>query len=99
MGEGAGESQQAVKLTSAAIRQDITATLERMGGNLDAIGYRVDVPARVHDLYVKKPLPVIGGGVGLVVMIAGIITAIILLRRRGGKNSRERRRKQRGRRG
>ena len=81
MGEGAGESQQAVKLTSAEIRQDITATLERMGGNLDAMGHRMDISARARDLYVKKPVPVIGGGVGLVVLIGGLITAIILLRR------------------
>ncbi len=83
MGEGAGESQQAVKLTSAEIRQDITATLGRMGGTLDALGYRMDIPARARDLYVKKPVPVIGGGAGLVVLIAGIVTVILLLRRRG----------------
>ena len=83
MGEGTGETHQDIQLTSAEIRQDITATLERMGGTLDAIGYRVDIPARARELYVKKPVPVIGGGVGLVVLIAGIITAIVLLRRRG----------------
>jgi hypothetical protein len=82
MGEGAGESQQAVKLTSAEIRQDITSTLERMGGTLDAIGHRIDIPARARDLYAKKPVPVIGGGVGLVVAVAGVIAAIVLLRRR-----------------
>jgi hypothetical protein len=87
MGEGAGESQQAVKLTSGEIRQDITATLERMGGTLDALGYRMDIPARARDLYVKRPVPVIGGGAGLVVLIAGIVTLILLLRRRGHRQS------------
>ncbi len=53
-----------------------------MGGTLDAIGYRVDIPARARDLYVKKPAPVIGGGAGLVVLIAGTTTGILLLRRR-----------------
>jgi hypothetical protein len=83
MGEGSGENQQGVKLTSAEIRQDITATLARMGGTLDALGYRVDIPARARDLYVKRPVPVIGGGAGLVVLAAGIVTLILLLRRRG----------------
>jgi hypothetical protein len=72
MGEGSGE-----------IRQDIQLTLERMGGTLDAIGYRVDVPARARDLYTKKPAPVIGGGIGLLIIIGGIIAAIVLLRGRG----------------
>ena len=62
MGQATGESQQDVKLTSAEIRQDITATLGRIGGTLDALGYRMDIPARARDLYVKKPVPVIGGG-------------------------------------
>lgn len=82
MGEAAGEIQQAVKLSSAEIREDITATLGRMGGTLDAVGHRLDIPARARDLYAKKPVPVIGGGVGLVVLIGGIIAGIILLRRR-----------------
>jgi ornithine carbamoyltransferase len=83
MGKGSEETQQDIQLTSGEIRQDITATLERMSGTLDAIGHRMDIPARARDLYAKKPVPVIGGGVGLVVLIGGIITAILLLRRRG----------------
>ena len=74
MGEGAGES-----------RQDISLTLERMGGNLDALGYRVDVPARARDFYVKKPVPVIGGArSGCSRPIAGIIADAPAARRGGG---------------
>jgi len=38
----------------AAIRQEIEQTRERMGGTVDAIGYKADVPARTKDSINEK---------------------------------------------
>lgn len=65
-----------------AIRQDIQLTRERMGTTLDALGHKANIPARARDQYKEHRAPIIGGGAGLVVLIAGIVTLIVVLRRR-----------------
>jgi len=68
---------------SAVISEDIQVTLDRMNTDLSALGYKFNLPAQVRDQYIKRPLPVIGGGAGFVVLIAGIVVTIVLLTRRG----------------
>jgi len=53
-----------------------------MGTTLDALGHKANIPARARDQYKEHRAPIIGGGAGLVVLIAGIVTLIVLLRRR-----------------
>jgi len=53
-----------------------------MEATLDSLGHKANVPARLRDQYTEHRAPIIGGGAGLVVLIAGIVVLIVLSRRR-----------------
>lgn len=84
----------APKRSSSEIRRDIEHTRRELAETLDALEYKLDVPARLGEWADERkeqlrkateesPATVIGVAAGAVVVIGGIIAGVIGLARRG----------------
>ncbi|MGO1544411.1 MAG: DUF3618 domain-containing protein [Gulosibacter sp.] len=94
MSNESNEQQSVPKRSASELRSDIENTRRELAETLDALEYKLDVPARFSEwaderkeqlrkLTDESPAVVAGVAVGAVAVIGGIIAGVIGLSRRG----------------
>lgn len=88
------EQRASSRRSASELRRDIEHTRRELAETLDALEYKLDVPARFGEWVADRktqlrkateesPATVIGVAVGAVVIIGGIVAGVIGLSRRG----------------
>ncbi len=88
------EKERLANRSDDELRNDIRKNRDELARTLDALEYKLDVPARAEErlevekerarrLWAEKPMVIIGAGVGAVALIAGSIALSVWLAGRG----------------